>query len=72
MELMGLCRLDQAVTVIELKIFTAISCSLPGQKKLALNMPELTGLLIDILGNALALQRKQTRSLLNLKENCSD
>lgn len=69
---MGVCRLDLAMSVIELKVFTAISCLLLGQEKLALNMNELTGQVIDNLGNTLVLQRKQTKSQLNLKENCSD
>lgn len=69
---MGVCRLDLAMGVTEWKIFTAISCSLPSQKKFTLNVTELTGLLIDILGNILVLQRKQTKSQLKLKENYSD
>lgn len=69
---MGVCRLDLAMSVIELKVFAAISCLLLGQEKLALNMNELTGQVIDNLGNTLVLQRKQTKSQLNLKENCSD
>lgn len=69
---MGLCRLDLAMSITEFKKITAISCSLPGQKKIALNMTELTGLVIDNLGNTLVLQRKQTKSQLNLKENWSD
>lgn len=36
------------------------------------NLTDFNELLIDILGNILVLQRKQTKSQLNLEENWSD